>query len=210
MPFGYGFQTPEDAASEFEAMAFLVEQMLREARTNITVQVSSVTGDGLTTWPVVSVQPTVNQIDGMGNATPHGTIYNVPVLMIGGGNGAVISLPVVGDKGWMAVADRDISSVQNNDGAVSNPGSNRIMDLSDGLYIGKVWGKFPTQYVQFTATGINMVDMNGNKLQSGPAGFNVITAPGGDFVVNGVSATLHIHGGVTTGGGSTTPPVPGT
>ena len=32
MPFGEGFQTPEDAASEFEAMAFLVEQMLREAR----------------------------------------------------------------------------------------------------------------------------------------------------------------------------------
>jgi len=215
--FGYGQMQPEDSTSDFNAMSFLVSQVLGRTRTNITVKVVSVTGDGIATWPFVTVQPTVNQVDGLGNATAHGQIFNIPVMMVGGANGAIVSLPVAGDFGWMAVADRDISAVKANSGAVSNPGSLRRHDLADGVYLGMLLGAPPPQYVQFTPTGIKIADRNGTVIQTSSAGVAVT----GNLTVTGnikagfgggdqVGLQTHTHGGVTTGAGVSGTPTPGT
>ncbi len=63
-------------------------------------------GGGVGAPPTVDVQPLTNQTDGQGNQTPHGIIYNIPATRTQGGGNAVINDPVVGDVGFMSVADR--------------------------------------------------------------------------------------------------------
>lgn len=108
---------------------------------------------GVSPIGTVNVQPLVSGVDGMGNAWPHGTIYNVPYMRIQGGANAVIIDPQVGDIGVATVCDRDISTVKGSS-AASAPGSNRRHDMSDIVYLMTIIGPAPTQYVQFNASGI--------------------------------------------------------
>lgn len=208
---GIGYQTPGSSADRFRALSFIVRQILgSDVRTAEPAVVLSVTGGGIAIPPVVSVQVLVNQVDGLGNATPHGQIYNVPVFRLQCGNGAIICDPIVNDTGLLVVCDRDISSVQSTGGMVSNPGSSRRFDLSDSVFLPGLFGAKPTQYFQFTTTGLSFMDVNGNSIITGTGGITVTTVAGGDFTVNGIKLTQHVHGGVTIGGGTTAPPTPGT
>jgi Phage protein Gp138 N-terminal domain len=159
-------------AAEFNALTFLINQVISAKWTITLCQVKSVQGGGIAASSIVSVQPMVSQVDGQGNATPHGTISNIPVLRLQGGNNAVIIDPVVGDIGILACASRDISSVKANQ-AVSNPGSLRAFDPADGIYIGGVLNKAPTQYVLFSQSGIKIVDANNNVIETKAAGVSI-------------------------------------
>src|SRR5258706_5711696 len=77
--------------------------------------------------------PLVNQVEGAGNAEPHGTIYHCPYFRLQGGANAIVIDPQVGDIGWAGFADRDISSVIANKGK-ANPGSRRMFDMADAVY----------------------------------------------------------------------------
>lgn len=150
-----------DLLSQFHNMLFAIRQALSEVRTGVPVKVIAIHGGGVGKPPTIDVQPLVKQMDGVGNASSHGTIYGVPVARNQGGANAIINDPQVGDLGHMVVSDRDISSVKANS-AEANPGSYRRHDLSDGVYHAAMLAVTPTQYIQFMADGVKMLDKNGN------------------------------------------------
>src|SRR6266436_8921388 len=113
---GYSQQDPEDSASDWAARQFQITRTLARVRTMVLVKVTAIHGGaGAIASPgTVTVQPLVKLIDGQGNSSSHGTINNIPVFRVGGGKNVVICDPLVGDIGWMAVADRDSSAVKAN------------------------------------------------------------------------------------------------
>jgi hypothetical protein len=210
---GTGQQDITDGNGAFNATSFLVRQMLAETNTADLVKVVSVTSAGaLAKAGVVAVQPLVNQIDGQGNATPHGTIYNLIYFRMQGGANAVILDPAVGDIGMAAYCSRDISSVKAA-GVQSNPGSFRRHDRADGIYFGGMLNAVPTQYVQFSSGGINIVSPGTIGLQAttvavtGNLTISGTTMGTGDGVFAGTDVHTHEHGGVQTGTGNTGMPI---
>lgn len=171
---GYSQQDPDDSASEHALIQFKINQTLARVRTMVPVQVMGITGGGgaIAKPPTVNVQPLVKIIDGQGNVSSHGTIFNIPVFRLGGGNGAVILDPVKGDIGWLAVADRDISIVKKT-GKESQPGSRRKFDMADGVYLGALLSAAPTQYLAFSPSGIALQDANNNSIKTTNAGISI-------------------------------------
>lgn len=156
--FGYpGLADPAAGAGDYGALSFLVNQILAEVSTVTLVKVVAVTNNGgVTPVGFVDVQPLVNQVDGAGNATPHGTVYNLPYFRLQGGTNAIILDPQVGDIGMCGFASRDISSVKSSKGQ-ANPGSGRTFSMADGLYFGGLLNGVPVQYMAFSASGIDIV-----------------------------------------------------
>ena len=176
--------------SQFNAMSFLIRQIIAGKTFGALVKVLAVGGAGGVNPPgTVSVQPLVNQIDGLGNPVPHGTVYGMPWFRLQGGSSAIILDPVVGDIGAALICDRDISNVKAT-GAAANPGSWRQNDWADGVYFGAFLGAAPTEYIQFTGNGINIVSP-GTVAITSPAvtANNDITAGFG----GGDSVTLQNH-----------------
>lgn len=138
-----------DAGGDFAELAFVFGQLAAAMATSQPVLVAAVGTDGLT----VDVQPMVAQIDGDGNATPHGVIHGVPVLRVQGGTNGIIVDPVAGDIGMAVFASRDISSVKANK-APSNPGSRRQFDWADAVYIPGILNLTPIQFVRIGGAGI--------------------------------------------------------
>jgi hypothetical protein len=179
--YGYGQLGPDDVASDYNAFIFLISQALARVRTVTLVSVVEVTSPTGPLAPVgfLTAQPLVNMMDGNGNCTQHGTIFNLPYFRLQGGKNAVVIDPQPGDIGISVISDRDISSVKNNLG-ISNPGSTRLFDLADGIYIGGILNGIPTNYI--------WLDLLGNINAVCTGAFN-ITAPGG-LIVNGTPVTL--------------------
>lgn len=152
---GYnGQQTPNSAGSDFNAQTFMVWSILARVRTMQLVKVMGVTNaGGISPVGFVDILPLVNQVDGAGNAEPHGTIYHCPYFRLQGGANAIIIDPQIGDIGWGGFADRDISSVIANKGP-ANPGSKRMFDMADAVYFGGMLNGTPNQYIAFSASGI--------------------------------------------------------
>lgn len=154
-----------DVGSEFNVMAFVVDQLLGEVRTIVPVKVVAVTGGGVASGPPkVDVLPLIKQMDGTGTTTSHGNVLSLPVIRWKSGNGSIVIDPVVGDIGLAIVSDRDMSAVVAS-GAESAPGSFRRFDIADGMYLGGILGSAPTQYVAFTSTGLKLSDKNGNVIE---------------------------------------------
>lgn len=226
---GYlGTQGPESRANEFNAIEFVITQLLNKRNYTTLVQVVSVRSAGEVA-PVgfVDVQIMLNQIDAAGNSMPHGIVNNVPYFRLQGGANAIIIDPKVGDIGMATFADRDISSVKANR-AISNPGSKRRADIADGLYTGGFLNAAPTQYIRFTDSGIevvsptnitmraptiNMIGSESVTLQSasivldGPVTGTAGAVFTGDVTGQGTSLHTHKHGSVQSGGAQTSTPV---
>jgi hypothetical protein len=152
-----GFLDQSTTASEYNSFFFKVMGILAQNNFNVVVEVMAVQSAGeLALAGVIDVRPLVNQYRPDGVAIPHETIHGVSYLRMQGGTDAVIMDPVVGDKGIMMCADKDISSVKANRG-VANPGSFREHDYADGVYMGGFLNAVPTQYVRFSSSGIEMV-----------------------------------------------------
>lgn len=144
----FGTQTAATRSGEYNAMTFVIRSLLAERSHVMLVKVIAVGDDGL-----LGVQPMVNQVDADGNAIEHGVISGIPVFRLQAGTSAVILDPLVDDIGLCVFADRDISSViANRD--VSNPGSMRQSNMTDGLYLGGYLNVEPEQYVKMDANGI--------------------------------------------------------
>lgn len=219
--FGYGQQDPNDSASDFNVITFIVRQMMARMSTMKLVRVTAVHSNGaVAAAGTVDVMPLVNQIDGSGNATPQGQVYGLPWYRLQGGANAVICDPQVGDIGYVVCSDRDISSVKANR-AQSNPGSFRKFDVADGIYVGGCLSAAPDQYLIFTSSGIKIADKNGNVIETKSDGVHVtgtlfatnIQASGSVIAGSGsgdqVSLQTHKHGTGTAAAG-TIAPTPGT
>lgn len=144
-----GFAGIPNAGGDYNELEFVFSQLAGRMATSQPVLVKAV-GNG-----TVDVQPMVAQIDGDGNATLHGIIHNVPVLMARGGTNGFIVDPVIGDIGLAVFASHDISSVKANQ-APSNPGSRRRFDWADATYVPGMLGAALLQYVRVAGGGITM------------------------------------------------------
>jgi hypothetical protein len=226
-----GWLGPTDPGSLFNAMSFLIDQALAGAQHVTIVQVKAVHGGGVAAPATVDVQPCIAQVDQVGNAQVHGTIYGMPCLRTQGGANAIIIDPIAGDLGVVVFADRDISSALANQGP-ANPGSFRRFDWADGIYIGSVGNTTPTNFVEvqkgnITVTSTGNVTVNAPTMATvnGPTTINGATVINGTLQVSGavtgnstaafvgdvtggaISLESHVHGGVTTGGADTSPPL---
>lgn len=154
---GYaGSVGPITGGSEYNATASVFSALLGRIWTFDVVKVISVTNDGgVAPSGLVDLMPLVAQVDGAGNAVPHGVIHGCPYQRVQGGANAVILDPQVGDIGVAAFARRDISSVLANKGQ-ANPGSFRRFDPSDAVYLYSIINAAPTQYVEFSSAGITI------------------------------------------------------
>lgn len=194
---------------EFNNMAFVVQQALGKMQTATLVRVESCSNAGaLSPVGLVDVTPLVNQLDGQGNPTPHATIHNVPYLRMQGGANGVIMDPQKGDVGVCVFASRDISKIKATK-KQGNPGSFRQYSFSDGMYLGGMLNGTPTQYVQFSATGIRIHSPSQVKLDApdvlieaqtvviAASTSTTVTTP--VFTVNGATV---LNGPLTQGTGS--------
>ena len=192
--YGYGQQSPSDSADGYNATAFLVRQLINQMETSKLVKVAAVHSNGdVAGTGTVDVVPLVNQIDGANQATPHGTVYGLPWTRLQGGANAVICDPMVGDVGMVVVSDRDISNVKKT-GAQSNPGSFRKFDLSDAVYVGCSLSATPTQYLVFTATGLRLVDVNGNSVAMSASGMTLTDKTGNVVTLSATGISLSPEG----------------
>lgn len=208
-----GAQNLFSASSEYNQIDFIVRSILGRAATATLVQVKTVTNTGeVAPVGLLDVQPMVAQLDGNGQATPHGIIHNVPYLRLQGGANAVIMDPQVGDIGIAVFGSHDLSSVKANK-ATANPGSRRRFDMADALYIGGVLNGTPQQYLRFTSTGdieikpATMVTVLGKLHVTDDVTCDTTVTATTDVVGGGKSLKTHVHSGVTAGGANSGPPV---
>lgn len=211
-----GAQDPADTAHVFNSRDFHIQQSLASARTALPVEVVrapyDASGNAIppgTVGPIgfVDVRPLINQVDGYGNATPHGTIYRRPYFRYQSALGAVIADPQVGDIGVYVVQDRDSSIVQAT-GAQGNPGSRRKHDLADGVYHGQQIAGTPVQGIAFTSTGLTIFDRNGNTIAMGPSGITLADKNGNVIATSAAGTTTTVKSGnavVQTAGGTPSP-----
>lgn len=199
---GAGQYVPEDGNSDFMVMTFIIRRMMAKLDTMKLVQVVAVHGGGeAAPPPTVDVQLLVKQIDGSGNATPHGVVYGIPAWRAQGGDNAIVLDPKKGDIGYVDCSDRDISNLKaaaakGSSGQV-NPGSNRRYNIADGVYVGGALNKKPVQYVLFTDDTIKVVDKTGNVVLLSSAGITL--TPSGALPVK-VVGNLIVTGNLQLGG----------
>ena len=204
-----GFLGANTASSEFNMLNFLIWSVLSRVNICTLVEVMAVTNSGADVPAgFVDIRPMVNLVDGAGNMVPHGTIFHCPYFRLIGGANAVILDPQVGDIGLACFADHDISSVIANQ-AQSNPGSWRRFDMSDGLYLGGFLGKAnPTQFLQFSASGINITSPSAVTITATNINLVGNVASTGTLTNNSKNVgSAHEHSGVTAGGSNTGAPI---
>lgn len=232
---------PPHFSTPYSAAEFLIQQALNHVRTATYGKIikapydkdgNSITPGSAVPIGFVDVLPLVNQIDGRGNATEHGTVYKLSYHRYQSGHGAVIADPKAGDIGLFSVADRDLTTVKNT-GDKANPGSRRRHDLADGTFLGSVIAGSPTQWISFgDGSYILIHDKNGNEIKLHDKGItitdkvntNVIDMKSNGIFLNGAQVTTagdvieatrkvklsdHVHGGIISGGEDTDVPVEG-
>ncbi len=166
------------------------------------VQVRAVHSNGeVAEAGTVDVLPLVNQVDGNGNPTSHGTVYGIPWSRSQGGKNAVICDPAVDDVGYVVASDRDITNIKKTRKR-ANPGSARRFDLSDGVYAGGALNVAPEQYLVFTATGVRLVDKSGNSVVMSPDGMTLTDSNGNvvSMAAGGIAMTPKSGDPVTVNG----------
>lgn len=219
--FGYGQQKPQDYADWSNVIDFIVRQRIAQINTVKVVQVIAV-HPGAGSPPVagtVDVLPLVNQIDGNGYAVQHQTVFGIPYYRFTVGPWSIIADPAVNDLGLMLCCDRDSSSVVRG-GKQTTPASRRKYSMSDGFYLpsGLPSQAVTSAYLQLKPDGtLVILDQQGNRLTTGANGWSMTgnltvagTITGSDFSADGlISYKNHTHSGVTTGGGTSGPPTPG-
>lgn len=188
-----GFARPEHTSGGAGELKFIVDSLISRIQTVALVRVVNVNRGGLAPVGSVDVQPLVSQIDGAGNVTAHGIIYDVPYMRLQGGANAIIIDPEPGDIGMCGFCSRDISSVKKNK-APSAPQSRRRFDWSDALYFGGFLNGTPEQYIMFSGGGIKMYSPSQIELE---APKTVIKSP--DVQIDGASMTIKAN---TTQNGS--------
>jgi hypothetical protein len=213
-----GLFSPFTTYGRYNQLQFLIEQLILKIQTATLVKVISCTNSGgLSPIGTVNVQPQVNQVDAAGNSTPHTTISNVPYLRMQSAAGSGIILdPAPGDIGFCLFASRDISKVVSTQ-AQANPGSDRYYSFSDAMYIGLGLSQSaPTQYIQFSPAGINIVSPAAITIQAPIINLQgQVNQTDGTIVAetdvlagpNSISLVTHIHD-YGTPPQPTTPPIP--
>lgn len=154
---GYAGPDLNAGTSDFNKFHYWFWEQLGSISTLKVVKVVKVsTNDEVGPVGFVDVQPLLNQLDALGNPVKYAVISNLPYFRWQGGANAVILDPKVGDIGFAAVADRDISALKTTK-QQGNPASRRMFNLADGIYVGGILNGTPTQFVRFADDGVHVV-----------------------------------------------------
>lgn len=225
----YTFGTPSIYTSPINQQYFMVEKLLGKIWTSIPVRVVAVNPPHS-----VDCQPLVMQRDGNGNNIPTTPLYNVPYLRIQGGQNALIIDPHVGDIGIAVFAMRDISVVKETK-EMSQQGSYRTYDPSDGMYLGGILNQPPVRYVEVSDSGIvveaaatkvtvhgassvelksdtritldaPLIELNGQVVQKPGSGSGAAANFTSDIISGSISLQHHVHGDVESGSDNTSQP----
>jgi len=204
----FGSDSLASYASEYNANIFVIQQMIKKIRTIDLVEVVSVTNSGgLSAVGFVDVRVLVRMMDGSGNGHSHNIIHNIPYFRLQGGSNAIILDPQVGDIGMCGFCSRDISGVKNTK-KEANPSTPRSYSFSDGLYFGGMLNGVPTQYIQFSSSGITMhsptkITLSAPNVEINGTSSTVLSSPA--ITMNGpMSQGSGSYGGNATFGGSIT------
>ncbi|CSP97040.1 TPA: oxidoreductase [Shigella dysenteriae] len=217
---------PTDVNSEINAQDFMLRQFLgRHAFITLGRVVAVEEG-------FIEARPMVMGVAADGSPVEHEVIYNIPVWRLQGGGNAVIMPPHVGDIGFLAICDRDISAVKATRQAAM-PGSKRTHNYADAIWLGGVLNGDPVQFVVFDDNQIRIVSpwkveisapegvinapksftvnspqiaLNGDTAVS--KGLNVTgqSRLSGGSNIGGIDFGNHVHGGVESGGSTTQGP----
>lgn len=194
-----GQTRPTSGSGSHNQSEFAIWRQLEKLATSMPVQVVAVRGSGVNPVGFVDVKPMVQQVTGDGKLIDHGIIPNLPYFRLQGGVNAIIIDPAIGDIGMACFASRDISAVKNAR-AVAPPGSSRLYDMSDGMYIGGILNAAPTTYIQFTPDGVTI--------------HAATVRVEGDLHVTGTTTTSdvlvlddHLHDNVQPGSGNSGGPI---
>lgn len=152
-----------------------------------------------------------------GSKVPRADVHNIPVYRFGGG-GIFLRFPLnVGDLGWLAANDNDISLIMQGGGVEDWPNTERLHKFSDAVFFPdtlKAWiidGANTHNAVWQTTDGTTCIALgvNGVKISKGSVSWNMtaagiaMTGPVGGLTYNGKNVgDTHTHGGVTTGSGT--------
>jgi len=218
----FGQQDVATATHDYNVMAFVFGVLMQNIQTATLVKVVSCTNSGgVSPIGTCTVQPLVNQMTGNRESVPHGELFNCLYSRLVGGTNAIIMDPQPGDIGLMGFCSRDISGVRANEGQ-ANPGSFRMFDWADGIYVmGVPLGVTPEQYIAFAAGGITVESPTQVQVTVGDttitattdsltltAGGKTVTIDSSGVTIDGILFETHTHSGVQTGGGNTGPPNP--
>jgi hypothetical protein len=182
----------------------------------------------------VSVQPTIQGTvelpSGETQSVDLPLLINVPICFPKAG-GFVLTLPIaVGDEVLVVFSSRCIDSWWQN-GGVGRPMESRMHDLSDGFCIpgpcsvpnvvanisstgAQLRNTTGTTYVEISADGkikivsATEIDLTGPTKITGNVNITGTVVATGEITANGTPLHTHVHGGVTTGAGSTGVPIP--
>lgn len=182
----YGSAGPSSGESDYNAMQFIIAAAVAKMQTVSVAKVVAVHGGGVGSTGTVDIEILINLMTGNRVAVPHGVIYNVPFARTQGGPSAIICDPAAGDVGLVAFASRDISAVKATRGT-ANPGSNRVFDWADAIYVGGMLNGTPTQYVEMLAAagGINIVTPANVVVDAAEMNVTATTTFTGTFTFNG-------------------------
>jgi len=190
-----GFETPNTHSSDYNSLSFIVQQAIRDqVNTAIVCKVVGVSDAH------VDVLPLVSQVDGKGEMVSPTTLFHLPFMRYHGGICAVKLNPVVGDIGLAVFTQKDCSNVGVGQSEPQKPASNRAMSMANGFYIGGFLNSEPTTFIELKQNG--SIDI------TAPSGVNIngnVTVSG-DVVASGISLVSHVHGGVQSGGSTTSTP----
>lgn len=187
---GYAGQAGLTAPGSGHNSRALQHRIAQDARrTTVPVKVLKVYGGGTAGTPTADVQPLIDQVDGLGNPTPHGPVYGVGVGRAHSGSGAIISDPVIGDIYMMHVHDRDITKLKNT-GQQASPDSDRRGSMADGVLGHAMLTKTTNQYVMFKpGGGFVVADQAGAIIETFPDKRMTFTPASGGTVILGGTGT---------------------
>jgi hypothetical protein len=191
-----GMLRPSSLWGVYNNIRFVVEQALANVQTASVVKVVACSNSGgISPVGTVDVQILANQVSiGAGGqmvGTPHLTMSGLPYLRVQGGANAIIIDPQPGDIGIAVFASRDITNVKSTK-AQANPGSFRTHDFSDGMYIGGLLNGVPTQYIQFSETGIAITSPANLRISVGASSVEIMES--GEVSITAPTLTANIAG----------------
>lgn len=196
--------TPSSIVADALRQELLVRALLSDARTAIPVKVvAAYPGAGSPpAIGTVDVQPLVQTVDGTGKLWSIDVVYGAPFSRWQSGGSAFIVDPAEEDIGIALVCDRDITSVITSGGQLSGPGSARMHDISDLVYLGSIISAAAiTQYILQNSSGITVLSPGTVTIQGaqinlkGPINANgaIISATGEVTDAAGKALGTHDH-----------------
>lgn len=214
----YATTDPADWADGGAQAVRLVRQMLQAVHTAIPVKVVSCTNNGgLAPIGRLTAIPMIEAVSDLGQASARAKLVDLPYLRIQAGANGIVMDPQEGDIGIAVFSEKDISGMLEAQGAAA-PGSARVFDMADGIYLYSILGAAPTQFVQFSEDGIAITSPTKITLQApeiditapeiNVAASSKITFTTPSFMLNSIDLVDHRHTGVQPGGGNSGGPIP--